>query len=182
MDILKSMYDFNHNINGIKLSVDEISAWCDAIMHGVKEGTKQVAVNFDDLGEPMAMIVGHEKPNVNGWIQGLVKVSRPANHYNKSALIIAPALDLMINLMESKGYYKYWGINPEYNLKIRFKIMCKHSVMLHRYDTYDEMIIPAGKSSGVKIWDSNRKIHPTEDMTVKLFALRQEFRLPLLKL
>lgn len=181
MDILKSMYDFNNNINGIKLSVDEISAWCDAIMRGVKEGTKQVAVNFDNLGEPLAMIVGHEKPNVNGWILGLVKVSRPTNHYNKSALIIAPALDLVINFMESKGYYKYWAINPKDKVDIRFKIMRKHSV-LHRYDAYDEMIIPAGKSSGVKIWDSNRKIHPTEDMTVKLFALRQEFRLPLLKL
>ena len=176
------MFDFNNNHSGIKLSEDEITEWCKTIMVGVKEGTKQVAVNFDDLGNPMALVVGHEKPNINGWMHGLSIIRQPTNHYNKSAPILAPALDLMMNLMESKGYYKYWAISSKAKLDIRYKIMCNYSSTLHRYDSYDEMTIPSGQLSGVKMWDMHRRINPTMDTTVKLYVLRQEYRLPLLKL
>lgn len=182
MDILRSMFDFNHNHSGIKLSQDEITEWCKAAMFGIKEGTKQVAVNFDSLGEPLAMVLSHEKYNINGWMHGLSIIRRPTNHYNKSASILAPALDLMMNFMESKGYYKYWAISSKAKLDIRYKIMCNYSSTLHRYDSYDEMIIPAGQLSGVKMWDIHRRINHTMDMAVRLYVLRQEYRLPLLKL
>ena len=181
MDILRSMFDFNNNNNGIKLSDAEITKWCESIMDAVKKSVTQVAVNFDVLGEPMAMVVSHEKSAVNGWMHGLSVIRRPTNHYNKSAPILAPALDLMMNFMESKGYYKYWAINPKAKLDIRYKIMCKYSTTLHRYDSYDEMIIPAGQLSGVLLWDSTRRIH-NMDTNVKLYVLRQEYRLPLIKL
>ena len=182
MDILRSMYDFNPNINGVKLSDSEITSWCEAVMVGIKEGTKQVAVNFDSQGEPLAMILSHEKPLINSWVHGLSLIRQPTKHYNKSAPILAPALDLMMNLMESKKYYKYWAINPGAKLDIRFNIMRKYSTTLHRYNSYDEMIIPAGQVSGVRVWDIHRRIHHTLDMTVRLYVLRQEYRLPLLKL
>lgn len=175
------MFDFNQDNNGSVLKKSEIVEWCELIMNGIERGIKQVAVSFDQQGEPFAMIVAHEKSNINGWIHGLTKVRYPTNHYNKSAPIFAPALDLMINVMESKGYYKFWAINHKIHLDIRFKIMSKYSNMLNRYDTYDEMIIPAGQDSGVKMWDIHRRIDLNKDSVVRLYVLRQEHRLPLLQ-
>ena len=182
IDLLRSMFDFNQLSNGIRLTESQINNWCDNTIFGVKKGTKQVAVNFDDSGNPIAMSMGVEKKNVNGWLQGLTMVRHTANHAVKSIKIITPAMDLLVSHMESKGYYKFWDISLQDKiLDLGKSLVARYTEKLNRYDYFDEMIIPAGKLSGIKMWDINRRIHPTKDMTVRLYVLRQEYRLPLLK-
>jgi|LauGreDrversion4_2_1035121.scaffolds.fasta_scaffold00348_14 hypothetical protein len=180
MDLLRSMFDFNPISNGIRLTEAQIATWCDDTMAGIKDGLKQVAVNFDDTGNPIAMSAGVEKPLINGWIQNLTLVRHPALYAFHSAKIIAPAMELLLDHMESKRYYKFWDISKVQILGLAKSLISRHTDKFDRYDYFDEMIIPAGKLSGVRIWDINRRIHPTMDMTVRLYVLRQEYRLPLL--
>lgn len=181
MDLLRSMFDFNPFSNGIRLTETQITDWCDNTMFGIRGGMKQVAMNFDEAGNPIAMSVGIEKPNINGWLQGLTMVRHPANHAVTSIKIITPAMDLLVSHMEARKYYKFWDISIQDKiLELGKSLVARYTEKLNRYDYFDEMIIPAGQLSGVKIWDINRRIHPTKDMTVRLYVLRQEYRLPLL--
>jgi hypothetical protein len=183
MNLLRAMFDFNPFANGVRLSEAQIDDWCNNTISGLKQGLKQVAMNFDDAGNPIAMSMGVEKPNINGWIQGLTMVRHPANHAmtSLSPPIITPAMDHLVSHMESKRYYKFWDITlQEKILQLGKSIVAKYTKKLNRYDYFDEMIIPAGQLSGVKMWDIHRRVHPTKDVTVRLYVLRQEYRLPLL--
>ena len=186
--ILRSMFDYNPYSNGIKLSEDDITQWCNNNIEGIKNGYKQVAINMDDNDDPIAMSSGTENPMINGWIQGISMVRYPLGHpltiekaLPHASVILTPAMDLLVEYMESKKYYKFWDTtlhNKILNIGRRF--VSKYTTRLNRYDHYDEMIIPAGKLSGVMLWDANRRINPTKDVTVRMYVLRQEYRLPLL--
>ena len=181
--ILRSMFDYNPYSNGIKLSEDDITQWCNATIEGIKNGVKQVAINMDDKDDPIAMSAGTEKPMINGWIQGISMVRYPLDYPLTLAKTprLTPAMDLLVEHMESKKYYKFWDITLHNKiLNIGKSLVSKYTTRLNRYDHYDEMIIPAGKLSGVRIWDINRRINPTKDVTVRMYVLRQEYRLPLL--
>ena len=140
------------------------------------DGGMHVAMVFDAEQNPIASYQAFEVPNLLAWRWCGISSVGSYNHFNKSAPILAPALDLMMNLMESKGYYKFWAINTESNLNIRFKIMCKHSTMLYRYNCYDEMIIPKGKQSGILLFDAFRFTTDSANVVVRLFTLGQKYR------
>jgi hypothetical protein len=139
---------------------------------------------FDmDENVPVAMYTGYKFPTLKGWIVGLTKVAGKYNHFNKSAPIMAPALDLLISEMESQGYYKWWMIAPEQHHNIRNTIMKKHSKFLGDYQWFDEEIIPKGKTSPTQIFNAFRGESALDwtDLTVRLFILNQSKRVDYLR-
>ena len=94
---------------------------------------------------------------------------------------MADALDLLLEKMESKGYYKFWMASPESHHNIRNKIMRKHSKYLARYKWFDEVVIPRGQQSGISSFDSVRRPIDWTDIVVRLFVLDQEHRVNILR-
>jgi hypothetical protein len=182
LDLLRSMFEFNPYSNGIKLTDEQIGKFCKGSCKMIASGLRHIAINMDENDNPIAMSVGTEKPNINGWVQGLTMVTNTSNHATTSIKKLTPAMDALVELMESKKYYKFWDISLESKiLNLGRSIVLRYSTTLNRYDYYDEMIIPAGKKSEVKLWDINRRIHPTKEMMVRMFVLNQESRIKLLK-
>mgnify|MGYP000956123948 FL=1 len=145
------------------------------------EGLMHVAVVFDNDSNPIASYQAFEVPQLLAWRwNGLSSVAKH-NHYNKTAPIIAPALDMIVSLMESKGYYKFWSLNKESAHNIRHKIMCRHSTLLNRYNCYDELIIPKGETSGIPLFDAYRPPTQSYDLLVRLFVLNQKHRVEQLR-
>lgn len=140
-------------------------------------------VDSDDDNRPIAMYVGYKFPTLKGWIVGLTKIGGQHNHFNKSAEIMAPALDLLITEMEKDGYYKFWMISPEQHHNIRNKIMKRHSSTLGRYQWFDEEVIKRGTLSPTKIFNSFRGTKTVDwtDMVVRLFVLNQSERVDFLR-
>lgn len=181
VSVLRSMFDNNPYANKIKLSNDDIDKFCEVTMTQIAEGLRQVAITMDDNGEPLAMSLGIEKPGIAGWIQGLTMVKNPANYPRiPQAEIIAHAMDLLVTHMESKRYYKFWDTGQDRILNTAKSLVARYTTKLNRYDHYDELIIPPGQSSGVPLWDRHRRIHPTDTMRVRMYVLRQEYRLQMI--
>lgn len=181
LDLLKSMFEFNPYSNGIKLSQEDISRWCNVTMEEINKGIRHVALTLDNNDEPVAMSMGIEKPGIAGWVQGLTMVRYPANYPKiPQAEIIAHSMDLLVSRMESKKYYKFWDVGQERILNTAKSLVARYTTMLNRYDHYDELVIPPGGLSGVALWDTNRRIHPTDSLKVRMYVLRQEHRLQLL--
>jgi hypothetical protein len=147
------------------------------------EGIAVMTAVFDQDDHPVAMYTGYKFPTFKGWIVGLTKVAGQYNHFNKSAPIMAPALDLLISEMERAGYYKWWMISPERHHNIRNTIMKKYSKFLNNYQWFDEEVIPRGKSSPTTIFNSFRGSATLDwtDLTVRLFVLDQSKRVDYLR-
>lgn len=142
-------------------------------------GSLKVNIRFSDEGEALAMYSARLFPKVRGWWVGATKVKHISNHYNHSAKIMAPALDAMLEHMESLGYYKFWMGAPVQHHNIRNQVMKKYSPKLNTYDWYDEYIIPMNERCDIDIWEQNRRTCTWSDITVRLFTLQQEYRMPL---
>lgn len=176
IDYLRVTYAVGRKNVGSVITEEQQEKIVSGIKYKMIEGGMHVAVVFDPENNPIASYQAFEVPNLLAWRWCGISSVGSHNHFNKSAPILAPALDLMMNLMESKGYYKFWAINTESNLNIRFKIMCKHSTLLHRYSCYDEMIIPKGKQSGIPLFDGFRFVTDSANVVVRLFTLDQKYR------
>lgn len=144
------------------------------------EGTMHVAMVFDPENNPIASFKAFEVPKIQGWRWAGISNVNGHNHFNKTAPENTPGLDLMISFMESKGYYKFWALNTESNLNIRYKIISKHGSLMGRYDCYDEMIIPKGQQSGIFLFDAFRPIVPV-NLVVRLYSLNQKHRAEILR-
>lgn len=140
----------------------------------------KITVLFNEANEAIAMYTATLYPNIRGWWVGATKIKEPNNHFNTSAKIMLPALELMLTELESKGYYKFWMGAPEKHHNIRNSVMTKYSEKLCRYDWYDEYIIPQGERCDIPIWEQNRRTCNWSDVLVRMFVLRQEFRKPLI--
>ena len=181
IDYLRVTYAVGRTALGMVLTPEAQERFISNTKQKMLEGLMHVAVVFDDDNKPIASYQAYEVPQLLAWRwNGLSSVAKHL-HYNKTAPIIAPALDMIVSLMESKGYYKFWSLNKESAHNIRYKIMCKHSALLSRYHCYDELVIPKGKMSGLPLFDANRPPSPSYDLLVRLFVLDQKHRVEQLR-
>lgn len=176
---------FSEDDKIFRVSKDEskISAMINMVKKYLAENIAVMTAVFDG-DTPVAMYIGYKFPTLKGWIVGLTKVAGKYNHFNKSAPVMAPALDLLISEMEKEGYYKWWMIAPEQHHNIRNVIMKKHSKLLPNYQWFDEEVIPRGEDSPTKIFNAFRGPGTAidwTDLTVRLFVLNQANRVEYLR-
>lgn len=182
LQYLKYMFDIDPALLGIKLTRDEINCLLSRFEHGMTiTKTNRIAMMFDEDRNPVAMYSCIEFPAVASWAIKLTKVLNVATHYNISAKMSAPLLDFLINAMEQKGYYKFWMTATEQHQNNRNKVMCKFSKALPRYTWYDEQIISKGTTSLTSAFDAGRPINYQSDALVRLFMLKQKYRVEILK-
>ncbi len=187
IDLMRSLFEHNPYANGFKLSEQEIDKFCNSTIEDIANGIRQVAITIDSSGDPLAMSVGIERPAVAGWIQGLTMLRYPRpyleNHLMRkyfSSTLIAQTMDHLVTYMESKKYFKFWDMSIDTVMNTGRQLVVMQTQTLHRYDYYDEMIIPPGQTSGVHMFDRFRRVHPTEPVKVRMFVLRQEYRLKMM--
>jgi hypothetical protein len=94
---------------------------------------------------------------------------------------MAPALELMLSFMEENGYYKFWMTAPEMHHNIRNKVIRKVSPMMDRYGWVDESIILQNEISTTELFNMHRRVCTWSDVVVRMFYLKQEYRVELLK-
>lgn len=140
-----------------------------------------VSVVFDENNSPVAMYTARLVQRVAGWLVGATKIKKPNTTFYTSAKIMAPGLDLLLDTLETMGYYKFWMIAPEEHHNIRNRVMKKYSPALNRYDWYDELVIPAGEKSKVDLFEMHRFQVDWSDTLVRMFVLKQEYRAGLVK-
>lgn len=181
IDYLRVTYAVGRSSLGTVITEDWQENFLSTTKKKMIEGLMHVAVVFDDDNKPIASYQAFEVPQILAWRwNGLSSVAKHL-HYNKTAPILAPALDMIVSLMESKGYYKFWSLNKESAHNIRYKIMCKHSALLNRYHCYDELIIPKGQASGLPLFDTSRTHTHPYNLLVRLFVLDQKHRVEQLR-
>lgn len=177
---VRTIFRLNPNAVGMVMSEESQDRYLAKVAEGIKLDTAHAAVTFED-GEPIVVYIGIEFPNIAGWHVGLTKITEKYNHYNKSAPIMAEALDLLLEKMESRGYFKFWMTAPESHHNIRNRVMCRHSKYLSKYKWFDETVIPTGGKSGVLAFDSVRGVIDWTDVVVRLFILDQPHRVEKLR-
>lgn len=176
---VRTLYSIDNRSHRTAIDIDSLVEMLRIKMDVDK--TCSIVMMFDPTDLPIAMYVGFEFSRAAGWMIGLTKVLRAEPHFNTTAAIIAPALDLLISTMESKGYYKFWMGAPEIHHNIRNKIMRRHSKMLDRYSWYDEEVIPLGTRSPTPMFAAHTKIHKWHDLVIRMFVLSQQERVRILK-
>lgn len=178
---IKTLFSKDARSVKIRLTDSDINAMISRLEQGMDNKTSYVYMTFYPNGSPYAMYVANEIAKAGAWYIGLTKVISSANHFNQSAAIIAPALNNLIQLMEDKGYYKFWMAAPEKHHNLRNMIMRKHSFMLDRYDWFDEVVIPPGEKSNVAAYDSYRRVIDWSSIVVRLFVLKQKYRVEIFR-
>ena len=181
IEFIRHLYSIDRRSVGVEFD--------DAKINRIVKGTQElltkdlcaVPMVFNEEGIPIGMYIGYDLPRLGGWMVGLTKVLQASNHYNITAPMLAPALNMLIERMESKGYYKWWMGAPESWHNIRNKIMCRHSYMLDRYDWFDETVIPRGEKSPVELYNAYSSPCNWSDIVMRLFVLRQQHRVDLLR-
>lgn len=176
IDYLRVTYAVGRKNTGSLITEEKQEQIIKGIRQGMLNGGMHAIVVFDSENNPIASCQAFEVPNLRAWRWCGISSVKDYNHYNKTAAILVPAFEMMTNLMESKGYYKFWAINAESDLNIRFRITCKNSKIMSRYEYYDEMIIPKGKTSGIPLFDGHRFVVDSYDVVVRLFILSQQHR------
>jgi hypothetical protein len=133
-------------------------------------------------GEPQGLYAAIEYPEVGAWRVAGTAIAEYTNHYAKSAEILAPALDALIQRMENKMYFKWWMIAPEQHHNIRNRIMKRYSQMLGRYTWYDELVIPPNTTeTGIPGFDNFREIIDWSSAVARMFVLDQKHRVEILR-
>lgn len=178
---IKMLFSKDSRSVGVELSEQKIDEMIERLKIRLQAGTAYIAMSFDEDENPLCMYVGTTLPRIGGWFIGLTKVLESTNHFNKTAPIIAQALELLILKMESMGYFKFWMVAPEKHHNIRNKIIKKHSAAANRYVWYDEAIAPKGQLTGIDAFDVYRNICHWSDVLVRMFVLKQEHRIEILK-
>ena len=144
-------------------------------------GEFKISMVFDENNSPIGMYTGRILPRLGGWLVGATKIKQPQANYYKSAKIIMPALELMLAYMEERGHYKFWMTAPEIHHNIRNKVIRAVCPMADRYGWVDEAIIPKNETSTMGLFNVHRRICTWSDAVVRLFYLKQEYRIELLK-
>jgi hypothetical protein len=161
---------------GVQLSDEELENRLRKIQTRLATDQLKVVIIFDEDQKPYAMYTGFYMKKIAGWYVGATKIIKSANHYNQSAKLMAPGLDLLISHMEEQGLYKFWMAAPIWQHDIRNKIMVRYSPMLARYDWYDECLIPINQKSEFEAFDTYRYICDWSDIMMRMFVLKQEHR------
>jgi len=165
--------------NKLKFTEEEIDNVCSTLIPRIDEGSRKVAVTFNDKNEPLAFSMGTKKNFGAMWIQGLtvIRNSDDDKFWDRDRInYVGDSMELLVNYMESIGYYKFWDISSARMLNAGKRLLGTQNNFLNRYNSYDEGTIPKGQKSGVDWWDMHRRIHPEEDMVVRFYVLKQEHR------
>ncbi len=181
VDFIRHLYSIDRRSVGIEFDDAKI----DRIVAGTRDLLSKdmcaVPMVFNEEGTPIGMYLGYDIPRVGGWMVGLTKVLQSTNHFNTTAPMLAPALNMLIERMEKRGYYKWWMGAPESWHNIRNKIMRRHSYMLDRYDWVDETVIPRGQTSPFSLYNSFSSPCNWSDIIIRMFVLRQQHRVDYLR-
>jgi len=173
---VRYMFTVNPTIEKKVFDSERIERFVNHLRDGMEKNETHVTMSFED-GIPLVMYVGYEYPKIGAWYIGLTKTTETAMHFKTSAKVMAPAFDLLAQVMENKGYYKVWMTATERNHNIRNMVMRKCSTALPKYDWYDEIVVPAGEWSGSDFYDRNRlSLNNDSSVVVRLFVLQQEYR------
>lgn len=176
VEYIRHLYSIDRRSVGVEFDDDKITRVINIARNLMTKDLCSVPMIFNDEGTPIGMYLGYDVPRAGGWMVGLTKVLQATNHYNITAPMLAPALNMLIERMESKGYYKWWMGAPESWHNIRNKIMRRHSYMLDRYDWVDETVIPRGEVSPVDLYNFRSSPCHWSDITIRMFVLRQQYR------
>lgn len=181
VEYIRHLYSIDRRSVGIEFDDVKIDRVINITHNLLTRDLCAVPMVFDETNTPIGMYIGYDIPRAGGWMVGLTKVLQATNHYNITAPMLAPALNMLIERMESKGYYKWWMGAPESWHNIRNKIMRRHSHMLDRYDWVDETVIPRGETSPVDLYNARSSPCDWSDITIRMFVLRQQYRVELLR-
>ena len=182
IDTMTYMYSNDpHNVR-MQLSLDNIKELAKKYYEKVVSDTGSICGVFDANDNILATYTAIEYPDFAAWRVAGTKVLESTNHYAKTAKMLAPGIDAVIDKMEEKGYYKWWMISPEQHHNIRNKIMVKYSRLLGRYEWYDDLVIPANSvTTGVKSFDDYREVIDWSDTVSRMFVLRQQHRIEIFR-
>jgi hypothetical protein len=181
VDLIRHLYSIDRRSVGVEFTDEKINNIVKGTRDLIDKNLCCVPMVFNEENIPIGMYLGYKVPRVAGWVVGLTKVLNSTNHFNITAPMLAPALDMLLERMESDGYYKWWMGAPESWHNIRNKIMRRHSPMLDRYTWYDEMVIPRGEWAGVQLYDWYTSKCEWSDITVRMFSLKQKHRVEILR-
>lgn len=177
LDYVRYIFDRNPWLVGEKLSPEEIDNLINSWAPLIDQDTLKVNVLFDENSVPLAMYTGNISRELKYWAVGYTKIAERTNHFGKSAKIMAPALDHMLEWTESQGLFRFHMIAPEKHHNIRNRIMIKHSQHLQKYIWFDEAVIPRGQLTSLeKRYGSIRRPVAWSDVVLRSFMLKQEFR------
>jgi hypothetical protein len=182
LDYVRYIFDRNPWLVGEKLSTEEIENLISEWASQIDRGSLKVNILFGENDEPLAMYTGTIIKNSNQWTVGYTKIANRTSHFSKSAKIMAPALDHMLEYTQSRGLFKFNMIAPEKHHNIRNAIMLKHSKHLHKYIWFDEYVIPKGGFTPLElIYGTNRRPCVWSDVVLRSFNLKQEYRIEYFK-
>ena len=179
--LIKVLFSKDKRSVRVELTDDQLNKKIEVLKNGIRQGLTHISMVFDENNSPLCMYVGFELSRIGGWYIGLTKVLESTNHYSKTAPMMVPALELMISKMESKGYFKFWMAAPENLHNIRNKIIKKHSAIARRYVWFDESIAPRGQLTHIEAFDIFRDVCEWSDIVVRMFVLKQEHRVEILR-
>lgn len=176
IDLVRYLFSYDKKMVGVELSDEELEIRLERIRNRLEQRTLEAVIILDDSKNSYAMYTGMYMKKIAGWYIGATKIYKSANHYNQSAKLMAPGLDLLISKMESQGLYKFWMAAPVWQHNIRNKIMVKYSPMLARYDWFDECLIPKNARTSVEAFETFRYVCDWSDIMMRMFVLKQEYR------
>jgi len=177
LDYVRYIFDRNPYLVGEKLSTEDTELLITSWVSQIDSGFLKVNVLFGEQDEPLAMYTGSLFRHLKFWTVGYTKIAIRTNHFAKSARIMAPALDHMLEYTQSQGLFRFHMLAPEKHHNIRNDIMIKYSNHLKNYNWYDELIIPRGELSVVeKKYGTNRRPCNWSDILLRSFILKQECR------
>jgi len=177
LELAKELFSLDSRLIGEPMELDEIDQMLSSWKILLDDNKMRISMIFSETNEPLGMYTGVLFPEIRGWWVGATKVKYTTNHFAKSARLILPAGEALLDELESLGYYKFWMAAPEIHHNIRNTIMKKYSERLNRYEWFDEYIIPQGsRTPDIPIFNVNRKTCTWSDVLVRMFVLKQEFR------
>jgi hypothetical protein len=165
----------------MELTSSRISELGGSYKYQVERNTGAVSAVLQN-NEVVAFYAAIEYPKFGAWRVAGTAVAEYTNHYAKSAELLAPALDALIQHMEKKMYFKWWMIAPEQHHNIRNRIMKRYSKMLGRYTWYDELVIPPNsEKTGIESFDNFREVIDWSSAVARMFVLDQKHRVEILR-
>jgi hypothetical protein len=180
-DLVLEMFSIDKTLIREPVTDDQLEWMISHWVRHLVEGVFKISIVFDEKDSPIAMYTGRLIPKNGGWCVGATKIKQPRANYYLSARLMAPALELMLTFMEENGYYKFWMTAPETHHNIRNKVIRQVSPMADRYDWVDEAIIPQNETSTIELFNLHRRPCTWSDVVVRMFYLKQEYRIELLK-
>ena len=96
-----TMFSIDKSLVGETLTSQEINTIAQGYREAMDLGYMKITMVFDENESPVAMYTARLLPMATGWWVGATKIKEPTNHFNKTAKIMSPGLDLMLENLEA---------------------------------------------------------------------------------